>query len=291
MPPTVEIKLRDIRESDYFDFLVRLGKLNGVLFTVATDAGLNKIVDIVKHQEGQAAKIIEHKDRMHHQSARLGLQALSDQVRELAPQLYVQLHCQVTLLSSIVLDGILYFVQRFPRTLGTFRWRIDQKNSTRTEYEKAFVALTPPILQTISLSEPLPMLEGADYSAFQRFDYSEEERPTYLKTAYGIDIRGNGPTLNIGKLIREDLKFEDSKANQGVQVADLLAAGVRRCLRNQFEDGRRAAQLLGGLMVQSKARRPAVRLLAFCLAEETVSNEVARFINIMTRSSRGMVAR
>jgi len=159
---TEEIKLRDLRERDYLDFLIRLGKLHGVLFTVATDAGLNKLADIVKHQEEQSANITEHKDKMHYESARQGLQPLSDQVRELAPQLYVQLHCQVNLISSIVLNGILYFVQRFPRTLGRFRWRIDQKNSTRTEYEKAFVALTPPLLQTISLTEPLPMLEDAD---------------------------------------------------------------------------------------------------------------------------------
>lgn len=191
----------------------------------------------------------------------------------LAPQLYVQLHCQINLISSIVLNGILYFVQRLPKTLGRFRWRIDQKNSTQTEYEKAFVTLTPVILQTISLSEPLPMLEGADYSAFQRFDYSEDKRPTYLKDGYGIDVRNDGPALNIGKLIREDLRFEDSKQNHGVQVADLLAAGLRRCLRTQFNDDQRAAQLLG-----------------FSQAESPVSNDVAKLIRIMERSSRAMVA-
>jgi hypothetical protein len=286
-----EIKLNNLRESDYLDFLIRLGKLNGVLFTLATDAGLNRVADIVKHQEEQAAKITEYKDRMHYERARQGLQRLSDEVRRLPPQLYVQLHCQVNLISSIVADGILYFVQRFPSTLGKFCWRIDQKNSTRTEYEKAFVALTPALLQTISLTEPILMLKGADYSAFRRFDYSEEERPTYLKTVYGIDAGSGGPALNIGKLIREDLKFEDSKENQGVQVADLLAAGVRRCLRTQFKDGRRAAQLLGGLMVQGKARCPPVRLLGFSEAEEAVSDEVSHIIRIMGRSSRAMVTR
>ncbi len=216
-PSSTEVKLTALRERDYFDFLARLGRLNGIVFVVATDAGVNRLADVVKHRNEQAAKIVVHKDRLHHESARRGLQDLSDQVKSLAPQLYVQLHCQVNLISWIVLDGILYFVQRFPRALGNFRWRIDQKNSTRTEYEKAFVALTPALLQTISLGEPLPMLEGADYSAFQRFEYPEEERPTYLTAAYGIAMRNNYPGLNIGKLIREDLKFEDSKNNYGVR--------------------------------------------------------------------------
>jgi Protein of unknown function (DUF3800) len=286
-----EIKLNNLRESDYLDFLIRLGKLNGVLFIVATDAGLNRVADIVKHQEEQATKITEYKHQMHYESGRQGLQRLSDQVRSLAPQLYVQLYCQVHLISSIVADGVLYFVQRFPGTLGKFRWRIDQKNSTRTEYEKAFVALTPALLQTISLREPFVMLKGADYSAFRRFDYSEEERPTYLKTVYGIDAGSDGPALNIGKLIREDLKFEDSKENQGVQVADLLAAGVRRCLRTQFKDGPRAAQLLGRLMVQGKLRCPPIQLLGFSGADDVVSDEVAYLIRIMWRSSRAMLVR
>jgi hypothetical protein len=235
VPATKEIKLRDLRESDYLDFLNRLGKLHGVLFIVATDAGLNRVAAVLKHQDEQAAKIVEHKSKMYYESARQGVQATSDQVRALAPQLYVQLHCQVNLISSIVLNGILYFVQRLPRTLGRFRWRIDQKNSIQTEYEKAFATLTPPFLQTISLREPLMMLKGADYGAFQRFYYSQDERATYLKDVYDIDVQNNGPALNIGKLIREDLRFENSKQNQGVQVADLLAAGVRRCLTKSVQ--------------------------------------------------------
>lgn len=58
---TREIKLRDLRESDYFDFLDRLGKLHGVVFTVATDAGLNRVADIVEHQKGQAIKMLNIK--------------------------------------------------------------------------------------------------------------------------------------------------------------------------------------------------------------------------------------
>ncbi len=208
----------------------------------------------------------------------------------IAPQLYVQLHCQVNLISWIILNGILYFVQRFPRALGKFRWRIDQKNSTRTEYEEAFVKLTPPFLQTISLNEPMLMLEGADYSAFRRFDYPEGKSPTYLKTHYGIDIRGDS-SLNIGQLIREDLKFEDSHENQGIQVADLLAAGVRRCLRAQFNDNQYAARLLGSLMLRGKTNRPPVWLLGFSEEEETVCDEVANLVRTMARSSRAMLVR
>jgi hypothetical protein len=287
---SAEIKLRDLDENDYFDFLSRLGTLRGVLYSVATDAGVNRVDDVVAHQRQQAEKITEHKAKLHHAKAREGLEALATQVRELAPQLYVQLFCQIDLISEIVKYGSLYFVQRLPRTLGNFRWRIDQKNSIQTEYERAFLTLTPPILQTISLRDPLIMMIGADYSSFRRFDYPAGEAPTYLKDDYGIDLREDGPKLNLGKLMREDLKFEDSTENQGVQVADLLAAGVRRCLRSQFKDSRSAARLLGRLMVQAKKPRPPIRLLGFAGAEEAVNDDVARLLNIMRKTCRPLVA-
>ena len=286
-----EIKLRNVREKDYFNFLARLGKLNGVLFTVATDAGQNRIADVMIHRERQVAKIAEHKDLMHYESGRRAVEKLSNQVRGISPQLYVQLLCQVRLISLIVRYGILYFAQRFPKSLGKFRWRIDQKNSIRTEYERAFETLTPALLQTISLGEPLLMLPSADYSAFQRFNYLEGETPTYLKTVYGIDIRHEALSLNIGQLIREDLNFVDSKANQGVQVADLLAAGMRRCLRTEFTDNLTAARLLGSLMVQREENKPPVWLLGFSEAEERVGIRAEKLIHIMRRNCRLMLRR
>ena len=236
MPISTEVKLKHIDEAGYIRLLEGLSALEGVLYAVATDAGLNHPEAIAEHQRVQAEKIVEHKDKMLHQAARDGLQDLADRIVALAPQLYIQLQCQLDLVANLLLTGVLYFVQRRPKSLGRFRWRIDQKNSTQTEYEAAFVAVLPPFLQTISLSEPMPMLIGADYSAFSRFDYPKESRPRYLKDVYGLDVEENEPVTNIGTIMREDLEFVDSEHNQGVQVADLLASGLRRCLRQEFSD-------------------------------------------------------
>ena len=291
VPTNVEVKLKNLSESQYFEFLGRIGQLDGALYAVATDAGLNQQREIAEHQKVQAERIIEHKDKMHHQLAREGLQALSEQVAAFAPQLYIQLHCQVNLIATIILSGVLYFVQRRPKSLGRFRWRIDQKNSIQTEYEKAFVSVTPAFLQTISLREPMPMLIGADYSAFSRFEYSEEDRPTYLRETYGIGINVDKPATNIGMLMREDLDFVDSKHDKGVQVADLLASGVRRCLRQQFGDNELAARLLGRLMVQNYRDHPPIQFLGFSRSEARVSEGVARLSRIMERNSRAMLVR
>lgn len=292
MPVSTEVKLKHIDEIKYIQFLEGLSALEGVCYAVATDAGLNHPAVIAEHQNVQAEKLVEHKDKMRYQAAREGLQELSDRVANLAPQLYVQLQCQVDLVVNLLMSGILYFVQRRPNTLGRFRWRIDQKNSTQTDYEKAFVTVLPPFLQTASLSEPMPMLIGADYSAFRRFDYATESRPRYLKETYGLGVDEDKPVTNIGMLMREDLLFVDSGHNQGVQVADLLASGLRRCLRQEFSDNDAVARLLGGLMVQSHRGYPLpIKFRGFSREEEHVSGAVARFSAIMEHHSRAMLAR
>lgn len=288
-PSTIEVKLRDINDSQYFKFLDQLGQLHGTLFIVATDAGLNHPADVAEHQRVQAEKIIKYKDKMHHQTARDGLQALSDRVATLAPQLYVQLQCQVMLIDAIFRNGVLYFVQRLPKHLGRFRWKIDQKNSIQTEYEKAFITITPAILQSISLRKPMPMLIGADYSAFNRFNYSDADRPTYLRDDYGLDVSNNGPATNIGMLMQESLDFVDSKHNEGVQVADLLASGVRRCLRREFGNNELAAHLLGKLMVQNYRDHPPINFFGFSMSEERVTAKVATLSRIMECNARAML--
>jgi len=93
---------------------------------IATDVGQNRVADVMIHRESQSARIAEHKDVIHNEGGRRAVEKLSNQVIGLSPQLYVQLLCQVRLILLIVRCGILYFAHRFPKSLGKFRWRIDQ---------------------------------------------------------------------------------------------------------------------------------------------------------------------
>ncbi|MYD97909.1 MAG: DUF3800 domain-containing protein [Gammaproteobacteria bacterium] len=282
-----EVKLRQLCEDAYLRFLGDLSCLGGVLYVTLIDMGANDESTIKEHQRNQAAGIVEHIDKMKYKGGRLGVRRLADQVLELPPQLYVQLQCQVILVDTVIRSALLYFVQRHPKALGRFRWCIDQKNATRTRYETVFFALTPGFLQSKSLGEPHAMLEGADYRAFARFEYQPGEQPTYLKDAYGIDT-GPDPGIDVGKIWRDDFKFVDSRCTPGVQIADLLAAGIRRTLRHGFAQNDQAAALLGSLMVQAPGGSPPARLIT--LAESSYLDEAsARLVDVMTYSARGMV--
>lgn len=289
VPRVAEIKLRQTSEAAYFEFLRTLAECSGVLYAVATDAGVNQYKIVLEHQEGQASKVVEHKNKILHEEGRRAVQSVSDRLSRLSPQLYVQLFCQIHLISAILSSGVLYFVQRHPQCLGRFRWKIDQKNSTRTQFETMFVTLAPALVQSMSLRDPFPALIGADYSRFDRFKYPPGEEPTWLEDQYGIEIDSSRGKTNVGMIIHEDLRFVDSKQSYGVQVADLLASGIRRCLRQEFENNEKAAFLLGRLMVQKDAGEPPIRLLGFAQVEQPVSSSEAKLINIMTRSCHPMV--
>jgi Protein of unknown function (DUF3800) len=147
---------------------------------------------------------------------------------------------------DVVSRVINYYVQRNPDTLAEFRWKIDQKNISRTDFEDAFEKLSPVLLQTMSISEPLVRVDGFDYSSLSQYEFEDGKVPDYLKEVYGIEAQAG---INIHKLIRGNIQFIDSKDSPGIQAVDLVVSGIRRCLRRPFSDNNKAAFTLGKLML------------------------------------------
>ena len=90
-------------------------------------------------------------------------------------QLYVQLICQVGLLDDVVRRAINFWVQRRPATLREFRWRVDQKNTTKTTFEAAFEKIAPALLQTRSIEDPAIRVRGFDYRHFSGYEFADGE--------------------------------------------------------------------------------------------------------------------
>lgn len=283
---TKEIKLNEITEKYYGVFLYRLGKLSGCLFAIAIDSGQNPKDTILAHQADQVSMIRERIRIMIYESGKRSVEKLASDIELLSPQLYVQMRCQVTLINDILHRGLVYYVQRDPATLRRFKWRIDQKTGPKARFERTFKTVTPMILQSMSLREPLIFLEGADYSYLKAFEYADGQEPAYLRDYYGIDMRGG---LNIGKLVHDNVAFPDSKRDLGVQIADLLASGIRRCLRGKFTNNEQIAGLLGILMIQNAYDVPPLHLLGFNENNTKPSKHVFRLVRIMQSNCRRML--
>lgn len=281
-----EVKLNDLDEPAYLAFIAQLAKLNGSLFCVATDAGLNTPERVVKHQRGQAAKVLENLDKMLHEGGRQGVDLIASQIEELSPQLYVQLICQLELMYDTVSRAINYYAQHNPKSLREFRWRFDQKDIDKTTFEDVFEKLSPAILQTMSISQPFMRVREFDYSSMKQYEYEPGKAPTYLKDVYGIETSDS--MFNIQKLIRGNIDFVDSKDSDGIQAVDLIVSGIRKCLRKGFQDNERASALLGALMLQAMRGRQSLNLIGF--GEETSPDqETSRLVALMTRNAKAML--
>ncbi len=282
-----EVKLKDVNEGNLKWFLQELSNLDGTMFVVATDASVidNQIIE--EHRGNQANKIVEHIDKMHHDSMKEHLRDLSGAVEGLSPQLYLQLMSQFTLINDVINRATLYYSQKRPFSLGCFKWQIDQKNTTKITFEEAFEKMAPAIMQSISLREPFIQLAEGDYRFMEKYLYAEDKTPDYLHTEYGLD-KPKGGAFNIGKILRDDMSFVDSKANLGVQIADLLASTARRILRNEFVDNVEIAELLGSLMLQNHKGKNSIQLISF--VDTNVTNKkTGRNIDIIDNASKPII--
>jgi len=219
---------------------------------------------------------------MKYEERKRALENLRERVVGLSPQLYVQLFCQLNLMVKVINTVIPYYIQRDPRSLSRFQWRVDQKDVTRTDFENVFEILVPRIIQSKSITDPLIMIKGFDYSVLNKYEYTKDNVPKYLKEQYDLNIESG---YNIQAIIREDIDFVDSKNNIGVQIIDLLASGLRKCLRLEFSNNSRIASELGKLMVQARYNSSPIDLV--CLSTNTkLAEEVANLIRIMVRVCR-----
>lgn len=284
-----EIKLRDVSdERRYLEFLHELAALDGVVFACAVDAHRNRLEAITHHRARQSEALLENLPRVIDPEARAELHARAERFSRLSPQLYMQVMCQFQLLAAILHRGVSYFAQRVPATLGRFGWRVDRKNESNSIFDASFRDHAAPILQTISFSEPFIMLEGADYRFFHRFRFADGP-PAYLKDTYGLEV---GSGFSVARVLHEDFEFVDSAKDLGVQISDLVASGLRRCLRGNFTHNIVVAEALGRLMVQAPDGAPPIELLTLDQAKALDRRAPAdSAVRAMTRTCRAMIVK
>ena len=285
---TEEIKLKHISsEENYLKFLSELNELNGALLCVATDSYLNTEDLVKKHQTNQALSILKNIDDMKYDGGKAAVRHLTSQLEGLSTQLYVQLSCQIHLMHSVVIRGISYFVQRTPHSLKFFRWKIDQKEPTKKiDFEDAFEKFCPALLQSLSLQEPGPLLSWCDYRPMSGYMYKKGELPDYLTNNFSY-LKDEGG-FDIQKIVRKDMNFIDSKSYEGLQIADLLASGIMRLLRQGFNNNTAIAENLGRLMIQGAKNEPPIHLITFGSAEKA-DDALAHLVRVLSKFCRPMI--
>ena len=252
----VEIKGKDLGEAEVSSVIKLLNKYD-VLFEATTiDLGLQSEKGIGLHKEAQAQAVTAQLTAAHNPSLVETLKALQDKLRRLPNQLYVQFVLGSSLLAKVLQNATVYYVQRIPNELGRFLWVIDAKDEDLTPYEDLWLDMIRPNLMSKSFTEPLAMLSGEDYSAFQKFQGTLPEVPEYLRRA--IPNERPFEFTKIGKIL-EEIQFKKSDQELGLQLVDVLSNALRRAMNGNL--AKLGWEMIGCLMVQAEKGQNAIRMV------------------------------
>ena len=225
-----------------------------LLIVVLIDAGKHSDTEIQDLISEQAKKITANLTDKHNPDLVKELNALKGRWESLSLQLAVQAFTFFALIENVLRLSTLYYAQRLPAELGAFRWVLDAKDPAKiTPYEQVWSDLLKPFLQATFMTKPLDAMEGADYSAYKAFDFTEELPEETKKKIPAAELAAANPT-DLRKIMA-DLQFENSNLI-GLRLVDMLASIVRRGFSGNLRiDGWRYA---GRLM---SCRTPMVNIL------------------------------
>lgn len=226
------------------------------------DMGVHTDAQITAHKQGQAANVTKHVTSEHHPNLVRQLEELRERYLQLSNQLYVQSVLLTVLVQSVIRISTLYYCQRDPFALSRFRWVIDAKSEKLTNYEDLWSTVVMPFCESDSLSNPLPFLEGGDYSWFDR-NYSLDitTAPKHLEP-FRKKEKQDEPfdAFDAKKVLSEHRSFESSKENLGLQLVDIIINAFRRALHGNLQISGWGD--LGRLMVNPEKGKNAMRMVA-----------------------------
>jgi len=236
-----EIKGSKLNESQAAQLVDLVSRYDVVAQFLAVDMELHgdKVVDDRKARQADA--VTADLTPEHHPPIAAQIRGLADAMRRMPNQLFMQASLMIELVLRVIEESTLYYVQRLPEELGSIEWIIDRKDRKITEMEDTWSTLILPMSESHFVKKPLVCLRGADYSHFDarygiRADDEEmNRRIEWTREAYGIQGTDHGPGLNAGLLLSEQRHFSDSAGSLGLQLADMLAAILRRALNNRLQ--------------------------------------------------------
>jgi hypothetical protein len=209
-----EVKGRLLNEQKVNQIVTLLAR-NDVLFEITViDLGFHTEADIVAYKQQHVKGMLARVDGFQEPDRTLVEQACH-QISATSLPLYVQAIMTFELLHSIISHVPLYFAQRQPQELASFTWIVDGKEPKKiTSWEMWWSWYAVGALSNMSRRRPLPRLEGADYSFYDRFTGKIDGGPEE-----GTDTR----------LLLGDLRFS-SAVEPGLELVDIVVNATRRAL-------------------------------------------------------------
>ncbi|WP_415718593.1 DUF3800 domain-containing protein [Maridesulfovibrio sp.] len=229
-----EVKGSDFDETMFVELIKMLSKFDVMFSAVAIDMGYQIAEDVSCHKEAQADNIIKNLSGEFYNSFLEEAFELCCNLKKIPNQLYLQSICMNMLVSNTLRNATLYYSKTSPEALGRFSWNIDAKSNSITNYEKLWSIVVGGVLQSESLRSPFIQLDGGNYNAFKRFENETTTIPAHLEAAFDGDP-DKFMSCDLGKMLKEDMQFKDSKSDKCLQIVDVLTNCLGRSLRGNFQ--------------------------------------------------------
>lgn len=225
-----EVKGRLLDEHEINNVVTMLRR-HQILFEVAAiDMAVHTASIVAAHQAAQAEALPVHITDRHHHNIREMVFGLRRQLEAMPSQLYIQSVLTFSLISDVLRHSTLFYAQRIPPELGSFHWIVDAKGKDHiTTWEKWWTEVVGPMLQWHSLKDPLGVLEGADYSHFNRY---QTKLSDHLKQY--VDDPEHDNADNLRMILGESFRFS-SDPEPGLELVDILVNATRRALSGNLE--------------------------------------------------------
>jgi hypothetical protein len=212
---------------------------------IALDANTHPDALVEDFKNGQADAVTANITREHHPGPIPHLHQLGEAIRQMSNQLFLQTFAMWELIIETIRGGTVYYVQRQPQELGDIAWSIDRKDRTLTRMEETWSTLVLPVTERRFAEEPLIGILEEDYSYFDtRYGFNratiepdELRHLQWLRSVSGKELLGEDERLGVNAklLLTQQRTFKDSRDSLGLQLADMLAAILRRSLNNQLQ--------------------------------------------------------
>jgi hypothetical protein len=244
-----EVKGSKLDEPQIASVIALLRKFDVILELVVIDLGLHTEDEITKYKELQASNMIGDIPPDHNPDVLKRAQGIQSVFASMSNQLAIQANLMFLLIPRILFHMVLYYARRIPEELQWFYWMVDAKNESKNAYEDAWSSALYPVMAGQTAKNPVPFIEGGDYSYFDEFEQKDTEAIRRIEKEKGVE-RGSLSAIRLGDIFEKHFEFQDSRWNVGLQMADVLANAAQRALNGKLQISGWGE--IGRLMIQRK---------------------------------------
>jgi hypothetical protein len=282
-----ELKGGSLNTSHLAALVEQLFMRDALLYGAAIDMSRESNERLKGHKHEQCERITAYLAPQHHPNLAAQVWALRRTLEAMPVQLYVQSVLMNELTASTIERTAMYYSQRRPQELSSFKWTIDAKDPRRiTTQERWWRDTLGPLQESHSSRKPLGRVHDPQFD-YRFFDKSYEfeklmwypDRPRKLVTGY--DIR---------KILSDRISFTDSRSDILLQAIDILTNFLRRLLMGRIND-LAVAHALGCLQIRRRRDGvyQSIELLSLTGGDQTEYAQLAKVLRQMSLAGRSMI--